>query len=938
MCCAYSQVSVNSGSLWSPVVNTTTSINYTNLLVTTWYRAIVQSGACASSASTITKITVVPSVTTANAGADQSICNQTTITLNGNSPSIGTGNWSQTGGPAATITNPALRNTQVTALQPAQTYRFLWSITGSGSCPSSSDEVQIVNYPAITQANAGINQTICTFIGPTDSVVLGGNTLTNPAFETGTWSFLLPNPVGSTPIIRNINNPATRFVFDKAGTYQLIWTVSNDVCTSTKDTVVINVFDKPVVGPLTPSAATACIGNDITISSGSLLKGGILKWQYNLAPSNPATWIDTAVSSATIIFKNVQHSFAARLITRSLGVSLGCNQTDTSSIPIEVIPDFDNIIDTTSLAVCSGQSIAVSGQAASGANGVFNYQWQQSKDGIAWTDLLGQTGVNLNLTPLTTIYFRRTVIVTPCIKYSNPVYVFVRPAVGNFLMSDSLGNCFPFSITFTNLVLPSSSTTWSFGDGAFDAGDEVTHTYHTTGTFEVKMSAQYPGGCRFEAIKNVVINGPKGNLKYDHDKICANIPVRFEVSAVSVDSVRWNFGDGQSTVTVDKFIYHLYGQPGNYQPTIDLLAGTDGKCRTRVNGSDTIFVDLVKAGFKKATVQNCSATQMAFTDTSRAFYGIKSWEWNFGDGGVSSLKDPVHKYLATKTWNVRQLITGNSGCADTITTPIPVAVWNMPQIQTNKDSLTCVGQTVPYAASVFSTDAIKSTTWNFSNGPGATTLTYPKIYSFPGTYIAIFVATTINDCSDTVRLPIVVYPALQVDLGPDLTLPTGTKLPLIAAITNGPVSKWEWSPVADLKCNSALCDLPVAEIKNNITYQLKATTAYGCVAKDSITIKVFCENTQVFIPNVFTPDGDGVNDILMVRGQGIKTVKSFRIFNRWGEVVFEKSNFAPNEKANGWDGSIRGSKPSPDVYVYTCEVVCENDVSFFYKGNITIIK
>jgi len=103
-------------------------------------------------------------------------------------------------------------------------------------------------------------------------------------------------------------------------------------------------------------------------------------------------------------------------------------------------------------------------------------------------------------------------------------------------------------------------------------------------------------------------------------------------------------------------------------------------------------------------------------------------------------------------------------------------------------------------------------------------------------------------------------------------------------------------------------------------------------------IKVFCENGQVFIPNTFTPDNDGINDRFLVRGEGIKSVKNFRIFNRWGELVFERSDFPPNQASFGWDGKVRGVLSTPDVYVYTAEVVCENDVLFTYKGNVTVIR
>jgi gliding motility-associated-like protein len=190
--------------------------------------------------------------------------------------------------------------------------------------------------------------------------------------------------------------------------------------------------------------------------------------------------------------------------------------------------------------------------------------------------------------------------------------------------------------------------------------------------------------------------------------------------------------------------------------------------------------------------------------------------------------------------------------------------------------------------------------------------------------------------TDTAYVSLTVGEVPTVELGPDKVLPAGTLLPLTSVVTNGPISKWDWKPYNDLTCSN--CAEPVATIKRDINYSVKVTNIYGCTATDTIRIKVFCESTQVFIPNVFTPDNDGVNDVLMVRGTGIKTVKSFRVFTRWGELVFERSNFSPNEKASGWDGTIRGVPAPPEVYVYTCDVLCENDNSYIYKGNVAIIK
>jgi gliding motility-associated-like protein len=81
-----------------------------------------------------------------------------------------------------------------------------------------------------------------------------------------------------------------------------------------------------------------------------------------------------------------------------------------------------------------------------------------------------------------------------------------------------------------------------------------------------------------------------------------------------------------------------------------------------------------------------------------------------------------------------------------------------------------------------------------------------------------------------------------------------------------------------------------------------------------------------------------VNDIFYVRGQGLDRVKSLRIFNRWGEVVFEKRDFDVNNAQHGWDGKFKGNKPKPDVYVYQAEVYCANGTLMIFPGNVALIQ
>lgn len=189
--------------------------------------------------------------------------------------------------------------------------------------------------------------------------------------------------------------------------------------------------------------------------------------------------------------------------------------------------------------------------------------------------------------------------------------------------------------------------------------------------------------------------------------------------------------------------------------------------------------------------------------------------------------------------------------------------------------------------------------------------------------------------TDTAYLTITVGDIPRVQLGPDQSHATGTDIRLNAEVVQGPIVNWSWSPSNGLSC--ADCPQPTLRVRDDVEYVVSATNRWGCTGKDSIKINAFCTSAQVFIPTGFTPDNDGLNDVLMVRGSGIQ-VKSFRIFNRWGNLVFEKKNGLPNDTRYGWDGKWKGVPVSPDVYVYVAEIICDNGVVSTLKGNTTLIR
>jgi gliding motility-associated-like protein len=113
---------------------------------------------------------------------------------------------------------------------------------------------------------------------------------------------------------------------------------------------------------------------------------------------------------------------------------------------------------------------------------------------------------------------------------------------------------------------------------------------------------------------------------------------------------------------------------------------------------------------------------------------------------------------------------------------------------------------------------------------------------------------------------------------------------------------------------------------------------FGCKSEKDITVNVICNELNYFVPNTFSPNGDGSNDVFYPRGKGLYNIVSLRIFNRWGEQVFERRNFPSNDPASGWNGLFKGKTAPAEVYVYILEVICDNAQVVPLKGNVTLLR
>ena len=307
--------------------------------------------------------------------------------------------------------------------------------------------------------------------------------------------------------------------------------------------------------------------------------------------------------------------------------------------------------------------------------------------------------------------------------------------------------------------------------------------------------------------------------------------------------------------------------------------------------------------------------------------GAAQYSWSPATGlSCSNCANPV----TTPADSISYLVMGTSAAGCVAYDSVSLRIIKPFELRVGPGDTLCIGESTGLKAMQANTYL-----WSPPNGLNQVNIAEPTATPQVTTLYQVIGYDAYNCFTDTGHILVKVGPRPTVDIGADINTSTGAVMTLHSTTSNGPIVSYSWTPAAGLSC--ADCPNPITTVSNNIEYTLTVKNIYGCFARDNLRLTAFCRNSQVFIPNAFTPDGDGLNDILMVRGTGI-TIKTFRIFNRWGELVFERKDFNPNDPRSGWDGKVRGVPASPDVFVYTAEVVCDNGIIYTYKGNTTILK
>ncbi len=175
----------------------------------------------------------------------------------------------------------------------------------------------------------------------------------------------------------------------------------------------------------------------------------------------------------------------------------------------------------------------------------------------------------------------------------------------------------------------------------------------------------------------------------------------------------------------------------------------------------------------------------------------------------------------------------------------------------------------------------------------------------------------------------------QLDLGQNLTVNLGDSIRITPELVYG-AAQYAWSQTPSLSCTD--CPTPWAYTFQPMGYSLTVTSVDGCTTSDSIFVDVVAIR-QVYFPNAFSPNGDGLNDLFTVyAGAAVKEIKSLDVLDRWGEHVFSLENFVPNNPGIGWDGTFKGKEMQGSVFAWTAEVVFLDDAVIRFKGDVMVVR
>lgn len=849
-----------------------------------------------------------------NTGNDTVICEGDTIQLQASGGIYYA--WS----PASSLSDSTVSNPFAF---PTATTQYSVTTTDTNGC-SNKDSILITVFNSLN-VDAGTNDTIC----EGDTILLhatGGNDFTwqpaeglsdasiaNPiAFPQQTTMYFVIVNAGSTcpgidSILVTVNeNPEVNAGSDQlmctGDTVQLIAEGASTYLWEPSVGLNDNQIANPKASPqnstnyvLTGTALNGCTGKDSillsvlplpvvhagtdsTICSGDTLQlaatGGIsYSW-------SPAVYVSDATIADPLAFPDTNTLFIV------MGMdSAGCSNTDSLNVFVLSSASVDAGPDT---AICAGDSIQLQ------ASGGLSYAWSPAA-GLSDTSIASPFAY-----PFVSTTYSVTVSVGSACSIIDSIHIHVNdlPIVdagtdSSICMGDSLQ------------LQGSGATQYSWSPSSSLNNATLSNpTASPTGTTIYAVIGTDEAGCKnSDSVIVTVLAVPAANAGID-SAICLGDSIMLQASG-GIAYV-WMPDSSLSDAAIANPIAHPE------VTTAYLVKVNDGGI---CFGYDSVTITVYPLPVADAGVDSivCAGDTIQLN----------------ASGGVSYSWTPATGLSSTTTNNPAAIITGNITYSVTVTDINHCASNDSIHFDVVPALISIVGHdTIICEGSAVQLTAGGGTSYNWSPAEALSDATSATPVASPSETTLFSVVVSDELCYEDTLQVLVSISSPFINAGNDVSVVPGTPYQLNAT---GPEGSYSWSPSTYLSCID--CADPVATPQTTITYTVTITDSIGCVAADEITLTAGCDAAEIFIPNAFTPDNNGHNDVLFVRSTGLIDIIYFRIFDRWGKIIFESG-----DSNTGWDGTYNNQLMPPGVYLYTLKATCGNNEVIEKQGNVTLIK
>ncbi|MEO6539730.1 MAG: PKD domain-containing protein, partial [Ferruginibacter sp.] len=467
---------------------------------------------------------------------------------------------------------------------------------------------------------------------------------------------------------------------------------------------------------------------------------------------------------------------------------------------------------------------------------------------------------------------------------------------------------------FTNTSSISAGTmqyNWDLGDGTTANTTNVTHSYTAPGTYIVRLLVTSDNGCLDSINYTVkVFENPVAGFTASINELCFlnNLFVFTDTSSISSGTLQYSWDMGDGNIKTSRNVTHSYTIPGTY--TVKLLVTSDMGCIDTASFDVTVNATPV-AGFSVANAQQCFGNnQFNFINRSTIYSGTMLYAWDLGDGTTASTRDVTHSYATPGDYFIRLVVTSDKGCGDISTFNVKVLPYAVADFYV---APACINLRLPITNKTLNTSGTPlNFLWDFGNGQTSTQTNPVYSYPAPGNY-TIKLTVNSNLCPQTLTVK-------QQDVLIDAPATAARYTDVIAVMNFEEQLQARqigtsvlWAPSVSLDNPGSY--RPIFKGLNEQLYTIRLKSATGCVTIDTQLVKIR-KRIEIYVPTTFTPDGNGRNDYLRPVLMGFRSVNYFRVFNRWGKLLFQMQSDVP-----GWDGRTNGQVQEMQTVVWEIEAV-----------------